>query len=73
MGIYALNKSVIQLIPANSQFDLPDLIKKLLMNGEDVYSYNKDYFWLDIGRVEDYEEATLIFEQRKSEFVKYTL
>jgi NDP-sugar pyrophosphorylase family protein len=38
--------------------DFPDLIKKLISNGETVKGYVYDGYWLDIGRPDDYERAS---------------
>jgi NDP-mannose synthase len=70
MGIYAFHRSVVDLIPKEGRFDLPDLILKIRSHGSDVHCFQGNYYWLDIGRVEDYEEAGRIFEERRGEFLK---
>jgi NDP-sugar pyrophosphorylase family protein len=69
MGVYAFKKEVLSYIPENQYFDFPDLIKKLLKNGEKVLRYPFDGHWLDIGRPEDYELAIEHFDKYKSEFL----
>lgn len=69
MGIYAFNRSVIERIPEAGKFDLPDLVMNIKSGGEDVHCYSGDYYWLDIGRVEDYEEAGKIFEEKRADFL----
>lgn len=69
MGIYIFNKEVLNFIPRNEYFDMPDLILKLHASEKKVKCYKGDYYWLDIGRVEDYETALSIFETRKQEFL----
>ena len=61
MGVYALNRSVLELIPAGVYFDFPMLIHTLLARGEPVRSYPFNGIWLDIGRAADYEEAQKTF------------
>lgn len=68
MGIYVFHRSVIDQIP-ESRFDLPDLVMRLKQSGMPVHCHSGDYFWLDVGRVDDYEQACEIFESRKSEFL----
>lgn len=69
MGIYVFHRSVVECIPDSGKFDLPDLVLALKDRDIDVHCYSGDYYWLDIGRVEDYEEAGKIFEQRRGEFL----
>jgi NDP-sugar pyrophosphorylase family protein len=61
MGVYAVNRSVLELIPAGAYFDFPMLIHTLLARGEPVRSYPFNGIWLDIGRAADYEEAQKTF------------
>jgi len=56
-GINIFEPDIFHYIEENKQFDLPDLIKKLIKKGEQVNSYIHDGYWLDIGRPEDYEKA----------------
>ena len=57
MGVYAFEPRVLEYIKLNEYLDFPDLIKKLISNGETVKGYVYDGYWLDIGRPEDYEKA----------------
>ncbi len=68
-GIYIFNKKIIKELPFNVKYDLPDLIKKLLANKKSVNCFSKDFFWLDIGRVDDYENALEIFTQKQKDFL----
>ena len=57
MGVYAFEPMVLEYIRPNEYLDFPDLIKKLISNGETVKGYVYDGYWLDIGRPDDYEKA----------------
>ena len=57
MGIYVFDPKVLEYIRPNEYLDFPDLIKKLISNGETVKGYVYDGYWLDIGRPDDYEKA----------------
>jgi len=57
MGVYVFDPKVLEYIRANEYLDFPDLIKKLISNGETVKGYVYDGYWLDIGRPDDYERA----------------
>lgn len=69
MGIYIFNKSTLNYLKKNEQKDMPDLMLNLKQAGKKVGCYQGDYYWLDIGRREDYEQAVEIFEQRKKDFL----
>jgi NDP-sugar pyrophosphorylase family protein len=57
MGVYAFDPRILEYIKPNEYLDFPDLIKKLISNGETVKGYAYDGYWLDIGRPDDYERA----------------
>lgn len=67
-GMYVLEPRVLRHIPPGP-FDLPDLIRALIAAGERVGGYNFEGEWLDIGRTDDYAEASTRFEERRSEFL----
>jgi len=70
MGINVINPEIVRpyLVPGK-YLDLPDLMMKLHEDGQTVLTYNEPCYWLDIGRVDDYQMANEIFETRKSEFM----
>ena len=70
MGINVINPEIARpyLVPGK-YLDLPDLMMKLHEDGHKVLAYNEPCYWLDIGRVDDYQLANEIFETRKSEFM----
>jgi len=67
-GIYVFNRKVLEYIPRNEYLDLPELIMALKDKKESLKCYCRDYYWLDIGRVADYDTASEIINQRKDEF-----
>jgi len=69
MGIYVLNSKVLDYIPVDTKFDMPELMLKLREAGEKVICYRGDYDWLDIGRVEDYETAVELFEANRDRYL----
>ena len=56
-GIYLLEPSVMRYIPEGRRFDMTDLIQSLLDAGRRVASFPIVEYWLDIGRMADYEQA----------------
>ena len=57
MGVYCFDPSVIAYIEPGVKLDFPDLILRLIANGEIVRSSPSEDYWLDIGRPDDYERA----------------
>jgi len=56
-GIYLLNPEVCRLIPNGQSYDMPDLIARLVAEGRRVVSFPVHEYWLDIGQMEDYQQA----------------
>lgn len=69
MGIYIFEPAIIQYIPKNERFDLPDLILRLFDVNEQVNCFRFDGYWLDIGRHDDYEAAIQEFQSHRSRFL----
>jgi len=69
MGVYVAEPEILEYIPREEHFDVPDLVLGLLDAGKPVGSYIFDGFWLDIGRHDDYELASVEFEERKDQFL----
>ncbi|EJO5346073.1 nucleotidyltransferase family protein [Clostridium botulinum] len=56
-GVYCLNPKVISLIPKDQYFEITDLIDICIKNGLRVGSYEIKDYWMDIGRIEDYNKV----------------
>lgn len=71
MGIYMMNRRVIDLMEKGEKFDLPNLVLKAKQENLKIQCYLKamDKIWLDIGRVDDYAEACRIFTEKRTEFL----
>lgn len=69
MGIYVYEPAVLKYIEPNTYLDFPQLVLRLLDNGEKVVGYPCDAFWLDIGNHEDYAKAQKEFEQIKDQLL----
>ena len=68
-GIYVLEPMAIDMVPPKGPYDFPDLIKAIIYNGGDVFTYPFTGYWLDIGRKEDYEKACKDIETLKGRFL----
>ncbi len=56
-GIYMFSHSVLDFVPEGKRFGFDDLMATMLANRQPVATYPFDGYWLDIGRVDDYEQA----------------
>lgn len=56
-GIYMLSPEVLEYIPENQFYDMPTLFEKLIEKRENTISFPLREYWLDIGRMEEYEKA----------------
>lgn len=56
-GIYVLNPEAIALVPPNSYFDMPSLFEALLQKQKETAAFPVREYWLDIGRMDDFERA----------------
>lgn len=56
-GIYMLDPKCIDLIPKDKFYDMPTLFEKLIEMDAKTCSFLLKEYWLDIGRVEEYEKA----------------
>jgi len=62
-GIYILKPPVLKLIPDDQYFGMDDLIKIMLSKNMPVARYLLTDYWLDIGRIDDYEQAGIAYKQ----------
>jgi len=56
-GIYMLDPSCLDLIPKNEYYDMPALFERIVEEGGRAVSFPLREYWLDIGRMEEYERA----------------
>lgn len=56
-GIYLLSPKVLKFIPNDTFYDMPTLFEYLIKQNFNVLSFPIHEYWLDIGRVIDYEKA----------------
>jgi NDP-sugar pyrophosphorylase family protein len=68
-GIYVFKKRALGYVDKGRRMDLPELVTRLINNGEDVRAYNHNGFWYDIGTPSDYEEATKKFTRNSRLFL----
>ena len=60
-GVYVLSPEALDLVPRDTYFDLPTLLEQMLERGMRVRCHRADSYWMDIGRISDYERANAEF------------
>jgi mannose-1-phosphate guanylyltransferase len=60
MGLYCMNPTVMQFIPNGVPFGFDDLMLQMLTQGHKVHVFKHEGIWLDIGRVDDFQDAQKI-------------
>ena len=56
-GIYMLSPSVLSYIPKDEFYDMPTLFEKMIEQEQELVSFPIREYWLDIGRIEEFEKA----------------
>ncbi|MDH4262379.1 MAG: nucleotidyltransferase family protein [Spirochaetia bacterium] len=56
-GIYMLSPESLKNLPHDEFFDMPTLFERLIAKRENTFSFPIREYWLDIGRMSDYEKA----------------
>jgi NDP-sugar pyrophosphorylase family protein len=56
-GIYLLKPPLLEMVPDAQRFGIDELIQRMLAEGREVTRYLMEEFWLDIGAIEDYDDA----------------
>lgn len=62
-GLYVLNPDLINYIPENTYFDMPELFKLLANANHATAVYPIREYWMDIGHIDDYERANGEFQR----------
>lgn len=62
-GVYVLSPKVLDFIPNNEFHDMPTLFEKLIEKKIKSISFPIREYWLDIGRMEEYEKANSEYKE----------
>jgi len=57
MGIYVIDRSLLELVPDDTHFGFDDLMYACIENKRNAVCYRHNGYWLDIGRPDDYARA----------------
>lgn len=70
MGINVLNRAAVtEFLVPGQYMDIPALMVRLAEAGRPVRCVRQDCEWLDIGRIDDYQIATEMFERDRQRFM----
>lgn len=70
MGIYMVERGVVQHIPEENAYGFDHLMIDLIKKGKRVSVKNYEGYWLDIGRPDDYMQAIEEFDKMEKIFLK---
>jgi dTDP-glucose pyrophosphorylase len=62
-GIYVLEPEVLDFIPKNTHWDMTDLFALLIRQGYETAAFPIREYWMDIGRLDDFEQANGEYHQ----------
>jgi dTDP-glucose pyrophosphorylase len=62
-GIYVLSRQILDLVPRGVQYDMPTLFESCTRLGLRARCHRVEGYWLDIGRLPDYERANMEFDE----------
>ena len=60
--MYVLSPRALDLVPTDTFFDLPTLLESMIAKGMRVRSHSAQAYWMDIGRMPDFERANAEFQ-----------
>lgn len=69
MGIYVMNRRLLDIVPEDIPFGFDDLMLACIENGRKAICYRHQGYWLDIGRPDDYAKA----QREIDDFIKSVL
>jgi NDP-sugar pyrophosphorylase family protein len=62
-GMYVMRPEIFSLIPERQYFGMDKLIQTMLDRGLPIAKYEMEEYWLDIGRIDDYQQARDAYER----------
>jgi len=62
-GIYMLDSSCIDMIPKDEFYDMPTLFEEMIKQDDKTVSFPIREYWLDIGRMDEYEKANIEYKE----------
>ena len=62
-GIYVMKPDIFKFFPEDEYFGMDVLIKKMIAEKNIITKYELNEYWLDIGRLDDYEKAQEVYTE----------
>ncbi len=69
MGINILNKRCKRYVAKDERLGMPELMLRMRDRGEKIYCFKHPGMWLDLGRIDDLEQAQDVFRKHKKSFL----
>ncbi len=69
MGINVLSRQCIDFIPGEGKYDMTQLMMAMHQSGKPVVCHETDCYWQDIGRFDDYQQASADFDKAPERFM----
>jgi NDP-sugar pyrophosphorylase family protein len=69
MGICVFEPAALRLLTPGERLDVPELLERCFAAKIKVAGYLSDDYWLDIGRIDDYQRAVTDFEEMKAQLL----
>lgn len=66
-GMYVMTPEILKFIPKDQYFGMDSLIKNMLSGGVPIAKYEVEEYWLDIGRMDDYQKAQDLYQREIAE------
>lgn len=63
-GIYIFKPGILDIIPEDTYYGMDTLIKNMITQKLSITHYPIKEYWLDIGKIDDYEKAQEIYKER---------
>lgn len=69
MGVNILSRQCLEFIPPQQKFDMPELMQTMKQAGQRVQCFRTTCYWQDIGRFDDYQQASADFVADPERFI----
>ncbi len=62
-GIYVLEPSAVETVEKDAPLDMPDFLRNLIQRKKQVVAFPIHEYWIDVGRVDDLNQAAVEFKR----------
>lgn len=68
-GIYIMKPEILNYIPKNTYFGMDMLLQSMLKNKMPILKYDIEEYWIDIGRMDDYEKVQREYQEHMKNYI----